>query len=102
MKESELNSVVMQRLAYFEEAGSIIPSAGWNDSLMIRISSVKPGSTSKNSATKYTVILVFILLVNLSFIFNSFIRNSGKSFTRNTELNVISTEMMVNPVSINK
>ena len=101
MKDSELNNPVSQKLADFERIGDISPSAEWNESLMNRISLVNPGTTTKRTMKKYTIVIIFIILVNIGFIVNSFVKGANRSNSRPGDLNVISNELMINPVSIN-
>jgi hypothetical protein len=98
MKEAELNSKVSQKLADFEMVGNIMPSSEWNELLMKRISVADSGSRSNHSVTKYTIVMIFIVLVNLGFIVNSLARNTQRSSDRTSDLNTISKEMMVNPI----
>jgi hypothetical protein len=101
MKESEFNNEVLHKLADFEQVGNILPSKEWNDALVSRIAMIKSKTSSKHLVTKYTFIIILIILINIGFILNSFIRITNHSSGRNNELNVISKELMVNPVSIN-
>jgi hypothetical protein len=103
MKESDLNREVLKRLAEFERIENIEPSSEWNDSLTLRIemASGLAYSPSKRSSARYSIIITLILLLNIGLVLNSFFRNSQKSFIRNRDLNVISKELMVNPVSLN-
>jgi hypothetical protein len=101
MKNQDLHNAVVQKLADFESIGNISPSKEWNDSMMKRLSFENSQPTSNKSVTKYTIVILILILVNIGFIANSFLRSSQPSFIRNNDLNVISKELMVNPVSIN-
>jgi hypothetical protein len=101
MKESALSNKVLQKLKEFETIENLQPSADWTQSLMNKLDSAKPYPTSGFSATKFTVVLLFIILVNIGFILNAMIRDSHQSLYRDKELLVISNELLINPISIN-
>ena len=90
--ESSLNKKVLQVLNEFESMGNIQPSVDWNQSLMNRIASSRVHKSPMSSITKYAVIVLCIVLVNIGFILNSMINNQQKAQHRNNELQVISKE----------
>ena len=101
MKESELKNRVLQKLNEFETLENIQPSEDWNQSLMKKIGSARSKPMTGISAAKFAVAALFILLVNIGFILNSVIRNSKLPGRHDSELQIISKEFLINPVSIN-
>jgi hypothetical protein len=101
MKESILGDKILQKLNEFETLENIQPSEGWNQSLMQKIGSASANPIKGLSAAKFVVAALFILLVNIGFILNSVIRDSKQSVSHDSELQIISKEFLVNPVSIN-
>ncbi len=101
MKDSASHSKAEQALRTFESLGNIQPSAGWDQSLMIKLSSAKPSSNSRSLITGYTLILLFFVLMNIGFFLGAVIHDSHKSIYRNNELQIISNELLINPTSLN-
>jgi hypothetical protein len=101
MKESELNSRVRSKLSDFETIAEINPSEDWKNSLMNRIESTGNNSGQSMYTSKFTLVILFIILVNLGFIMNSIVRNSYPSKLSEKELQALSSEFLINPVSNN-
>jgi hypothetical protein len=101
MKESELSNKIIQRLNEFETLEYLNPSANWNQSLMNKLTSAKLKATSKISTNKPFIMVLFIVLINIGFILNEVIGDSRQAKYRDKELQVISKELLINPVSIN-
>ena len=100
MNQTVLNNEVLKSLNEFDTLGTIQPSAQWNESLMEKLATSKP-SSSVLPKTKFTVIVLLIVLFNIGFILKVMINNSGKTQNRNSELSVISKELLINPITIN-
>ena len=101
MKGSELHNEVLQTLKEFETIDAIEPSFNWDKSLMDRLAVAKPYSSSINSKTTVALVFMFIVLVNLGFILKMAVNNSNKTSHRNSDLQVISKELLINPISTN-
>jgi hypothetical protein len=101
MKELELNNRVLQKLTEFDSLENIQPSENWNQSLMKKIASARSVPTTGPSAVRFAVVVLFILLLNIGFILNTMIRNSKQIRLHDSELQIISNEFLINPVSIN-
>jgi hypothetical protein len=101
MKESKENNDLLKTIEVFDNIAVLHPSEEWNQSLMTRLVSVKPYATPVSMTTKISVLVVFIVLLNVGFILNAFISNSHRRVQRNNDLKVISKELLINPVSIN-
>jgi hypothetical protein len=102
MKESELNNKVEQTLMEFETMGNIQPSADWNQSLMKRVASSKPYSSSIFYSVNLAIVtILIIILINLGFILNTIINDSRQSLNRSNDLEVISKELLINLNSVN-
>ena len=100
MKESAFSDKVMQKLNEFEMMQNIQPSAGWNESLMNKIASAKSGSASNLSSARFAIPVLFIVLINIVFFLNTIITNSQQDSYKDKELQVISEEFLINPISI--
>lgn len=100
MKESPVSKNVLRKLDEFDKIGNIHPSDHWNQTLMEKLAAVKVNSGSDFTKTKFTVVLLLLLLVNLGFAMNAILRNTGRSLDRNNELQVISRELLINPVTL--
>jgi hypothetical protein len=101
MKEPELSGKVQQKIDEFASIELIHPSAEWKNSLMQEIGSVHQFSPSKVSTGSVTVLLLFLLLLNVGFILTTLVNKNESKYNRSIDLKVISTELLVNPVSIN-
>jgi hypothetical protein len=100
MKESPVSKNVLQKLDEFDKIGYIHPTDYWNQTLMEKLASVKVNTGSDFPRTKFSVVLLVLFLVNLGFIMNAILRDNGKSLNRNTELQTISKELLINPITI--
>lgn len=101
MKEPEFKNKVSQKLGEFESLENIQPSADWNSSLMSRLDSAKTDSSLTFSAIKFVIIALLIVLINVGFILNALINDPQKTNQRNSDLQTISKELLINPNSIN-
>ncbi len=97
MKESEVNNRVLQTLSMFDEIGDIDSTADWSQSLMNKISTVKPQSASGLPKIRFVVATLLILLINVGFVLNTMLNSSKKNTTHKSELQLISKELLVNP-----
>ena len=100
MNKSAIDNKVLQKLKEFETIESIEPSADWNQSLLDKIEHVNPSSSGFSSA-KYTIVILFIILINIGFFLSTMFNNSQKVICRNNDLQVISKELLINPTSLN-
>jgi len=97
MKVSEVNNRVLQTLTAFEKLDNIEYSPEWNRSLMDKIDTAKHQSTSGFPKMSFTVIMLFVLLINVGFIIKTVLKTSQKSSSHKSELQLISKEILVNP-----
>jgi hypothetical protein len=100
MRESVVSEKADQRLREFETIGNIQPSQGWDEALMKRIESAKPGSAISLSFSGLVIPIILVVLLNIGFILNFAIKNSQQTSFKNQEFTVISEELLINPVSI--
>lgn len=100
MKESAFSGKVMQKLNEFDMMQNIQPSTGWNESLMNKIAAAKSGSASNLPSARFAIPVLFIVLVNIVLFLNTIINNSHQVSYKDTELQVISEELLINPISI--
>lgn len=98
MIKPESNNEVQSKLDLFEKMESILPSESWENALDQKL---KSGSRSHyNSLNLKVGLVVVILIINLGFIVNSvFLKDTSISKTQ-TDLNLISKELLINPTSI--
>ncbi len=94
-----MNDLVLQKLKEYESLESIKPSAGWNESLMKKLDSARAHSISSHSFSGLTIAVILAVLINLGFILNSIIHTSNKSLYKDKEFQVISEELLINPIS---
>jgi hypothetical protein len=100
MKEPELSGKVQQKIDEFEKLELIHPSSDWNNRLMEKVSSVHQYSPTKVSTGAITALVLFLILINVGFILTTLVNNSLKESDRAKDLQIISCELFVNPVSI--
>ena len=101
MKELALHIEVTQSLLEFETLKDNEISAEWEQSLINRINKSKLHSLSRLSLNMF-VVTILIILFNLSFILNILIHNSPASSSHQRDLQMISKDFLINPVSLNK
>jgi|WetSurMetagenome_2_1015567.scaffolds.fasta_scaffold533033_2 hypothetical protein len=100
MKESAFSYKVTQKLDEFGKMQNIQKSSGWNESLMNKLASAKPSSASYLTSSGFGVLILFIVLINLGFIFNSVINKSNQTSYKERDMQAISEELLINPISI--
>ncbi|CAN5533473.1 hypothetical protein BH11BAC2_BH11BAC2_16480 [soil metagenome] len=102
MQNQELNSKIDQRLQEFDAMEGIAPSADWNSSLMSRLEKSKPNSTRSFVKESYKLVILLLLVINIGFVVNV-IQNSKSvdSISRNTELQKVSSELLINAIISN-
>ena len=101
MKNPEFNKEVMSKLSDFESLESISPSEEWKQSIAKRLISVKPISSSEIISTKYKVLVLIAILINVGILWTSIVSETKTNKQMNIELQIISNEFLVNPISIN-
>jgi hypothetical protein len=99
MKEETLNGKVSAAFMEFESLEHIHPSEAWRQSLEIRMASSKTGTSPGITGMKYIFIVTIFILANLGFIIRILKHDAQKSAFRNSELQVISREFLINPTS---
>jgi hypothetical protein len=101
MKESDLKYIVQQKLVDFDNVSPIQPSEEWNRSLMMKLEHSKRSSNAGFTTARFLMAVLLLVLINLGFILNSIMRNSDKINYRSNDLQIISKQLLINPVSIN-
>jgi len=101
MEDPGLNSKVSKMLKEFDSIDDIEPSAGWNQSLMNRLSASKSYSAPIFPTAGFTVVVLLFVLINLGYALNAIISGPNGVSHRDKELMVISKELLINPISIN-
>lgn len=86
----------------FESMEEILPSSGWDQSLMARIAATKTPAGSNIPPVKPALVLLFIILINVGAILTMISSTSRQSFSRSNELKMISKEFLINPTSISE
>ncbi|MBI3233351.1 MAG: hypothetical protein HYZ42_04815 [Bacteroidetes bacterium] len=105
------NNPVSQKLKDFDELELIVPSSEWNQLLLNKLAGVKQHSHSAFLTTKMIVAVTLIIIVNIGFIVK--ITNSRdqqiqtkqsisyQSNNRDTDLQMLSKELLINSISTN-
>jgi len=101
MKDPKLNIEVLSRLSEFECLESISPSENWNQTMLSRLTSVKPVSESGIIPTRYKVLVLIAILINVGILWSSITSDAKTDKQLTIELQIISNEFLVNPISIN-
>jgi hypothetical protein len=101
MKKQELNNKVLQTLQEFESIPSLQPTEAWEQDLMSKIDTAKLHHASPISKTKIIVVILFIAAINIGFLLSAVVHHSHQTLSRNSDLQVISKEFLINPTSLN-
>ena len=101
MKQKEINNEITRKLTEFGSIENFELSADWNNSLLKKIDHSQKHSLLRLNATKFTFILVLITLLNIGLFLNSMLINKQTISHRCNDLQVISKELLINPVSLN-
>jgi hypothetical protein len=96
MKKSELNNKSNHLLNEFETLDNIEFSPEWNAELMSKITSIEKDLYSKLSSTKYVMLLILFVLVNVGFTFNLINKKSKQDTGRYAQLQMVSKELLIN------
>lgn len=101
MNQQEINNDVLQKLTEFDSLENLVISSTWNDSLMKKIDHSQKHSFLRLNATKFTLILILIMLINIGLFLNSMLDHKQDISHRCNDLQLISKELLINPVSLN-
>jgi hypothetical protein len=101
MKNPEINAEVLSKLSDFENLEAVLPSEEWKHAMTKKLISVKPISGSASISTKYKVLVVLAILINVGIVWSSIKIDSQTDHSKKSEYQIISKEFLVNPVSIN-
>lgn len=104
MKEQYHDKKAIQTLQQFETLEDIPMTAEWRASLMNRITDTTPltASASRTPMVKLAVAVLLLILVNGSFIIKVMTADTEQSSRRNAELQLISNQLLIEPISTNK
>jgi hypothetical protein len=100
MKEPDIYNKVQQKLAEYDNIDLIHPTDSWYKSLSVKIENnrkTKPGTISSGI---YTAI-IFLVVLNLGIVLNSILNSSESRGYANTDLEVISSQLLIGSTSIN-
>lgn len=98
MIKPESNNEVQSKLDLFEKIESILPSENWESTLDLKL---KSNARSHNASLNLKIgLVVIILIINLGFIFNSVFLKDTQISKAQTDLHLISKELLINPTSI--
>ena len=98
MEDRELNNKVDCTLQEFESFPDMLVSDAWQQDLMKKIGTAKLHHESPFSKLKLVVVILFIALINLGFLLSSIIIKPHHILSRNNNLQIISKELLINPV----
>lgn len=111
MKHNISNNSISQKLKEFDELGIIEPTSEWNRSLLDKLAVTNKQSRSPLRKVQISVAIALIIIVNIGFIVT--ITNSNnqqgtlkqslsyQSADRDKELQTLSKELLINPISTN-
>ena len=100
MENNNVHRKAAKMLHDFESMETIHPSEGWNESLMERLSQVKPGASVSTALRRFNAVLILFGIINLCFVLNALMVKSPAKQAREKELMEISAELLINPSSI--
>jgi|WetSurMetagenome_2_1015567.scaffolds.fasta_scaffold1121916_2 hypothetical protein len=94
MNESDLSYKIQQKLADFDNIGSIQPTEAWRLSLSSKLSSRRNRKVNTR-IPGFLLAVIFLIIINLGFILSSVIRNSSIN-NHVSDLQVISSQLLIN------
>jgi hypothetical protein len=100
MKTQSFSDETFQKLHEFESIENIELSESWNESLFERLSNTTPIGRSGFSTLQYVMLIAFALL-NLGLIFNLVRQRQHTTSSHGKELELISSEFLINPSNLN-
>jgi hypothetical protein len=100
MKETEFTDQVRLKLHEFETIDEIQPSSDWNQSLMNKLNSASSSVPGMN-VSGFTVLVLFIVFVNIGSMINTIIRTTDQTQQRDQDLKTVVREFLINPDSVN-
>ena len=100
MKTEDLQNRLNQTLQAYEKMEDIQVSLDWNTSLIERLKSKTQHKTGLSGSGKFTLVVVFFILLNLGFLLNVMIPSNKVLDSRNGDLKLISEELLINTISV--
>ena len=101
MKRKIEETGAIKILEKFEEMAILVPSAGWDESLMNKITHSRSSPTSKNTFSSLGVLIAVVLLCNVAFVLLT-LRNTKIPNTAHSEdYRPLASELLINPISAN-
>jgi hypothetical protein len=100
MKEPDIYNKVLQKLAEYDNIDQIHPTDRWYKLLSDKVENnrrTKPGTVASGI---YTAI-IFLVVLNLGIVLNSILKSSDSSGYTNTDLQVISSQLLIGSTSGN-
>jgi|WetSurMetagenome_2_1015567.scaffolds.fasta_scaffold05256_3 hypothetical protein len=100
MKEPNIYNKVQQKLAEYDSIDLIHPSDRWYKLLSAKVENnrrTKPGTV----ASGIYIALIFLVIFNLGIILNSIMNSSESRGYANTDLQVISSQLLIGSTSVN-
>jgi hypothetical protein len=101
MSNQELNKEISQKIMEFESLEDVSFPSEWKKTLMHKLDNCDNNSFLKFSTVKLGFFVIFILLINIGLLLNSMLGHKQNISHRNYNLEIISKELLINPVSLN-
>lgn len=101
MIERDINNKINQSLNKFEKLAGMQPDEDWSVQLMDKLDNLKPGRETGISLYKNAIVIIFLVLINIGFVFISLSLKSSEPSYNMKDMQVISRELLINPTSIN-
>ena len=93
MNNLEINKKVEQKLHEFETMKTISASDNWDAELTNKLYASQ--SIKQNYSKSYSLVLVVLTLINISFITYSYIGTTEKKETTYTDFQMVSNELLI-------
>lgn len=101
MKNGENTNSTEQLLSAFDNLDSIRPSSNFEQSLFLKISATKQQAPTHITTTVFVGIATVFVLINIGFVLSTFNNGLSQPTNRGAALQIISKELLINPISIN-
>jgi hypothetical protein len=101
MEKQDINEQVLKTLNEFELMEDIQPSSDWSEALMAKLGGSKSTSVMKIPQAIFTVAVLILILLNIGAFITRLNADAGQILHREKQLQVISSELLFHPISLN-
>jgi len=100
MRDSKINSKVNQKMAELDALEEISPSDFWQESLLNRLAELDRGPKKLFYTNKMSIVVIASIIINLGFIYKIASHKYESQNSRVDNLQLISNEFFINPISL--